>query len=612
MAFLQPANIPSRHDVPARLQTVAKCLREFLPDEVTVWLEWTGDGEGRALHRAFEQQRLEGLDAAGERGDAYLVVLDPSCGIVILEAPERTRSGKRRGRRRRIDRDRLGDLTERRASDLRRSLDARNVARLPVAVAAAYPDLQAQEAAGIRADVPLLCAQDFLSEALRPALQEIAGGRRVPVPQQEESAARAAVNPGIVIRGTQGQLFAPQRESDDEILRTLDRKQERLAHGLGPGYRLIRGVAGSGKTLVLTYRARHMARHFPHWHILLLCFNKALSLALAHQVAEHDCVRVCTVDALARRVLATTGRTPDDEDRPDFDRRRRAAVPAVSDLDKSKLFDMVLVDEAQDLDEAGLDLAWAMLKPGRDHFVMALDGAQMIYRRRMAWNPPGLTARGRTTILDVNYRNTREILDLGRELLIRLGRKPDTHQPDDLDVLVEPDQAVRTGRPPLSLHCSDLRGEAEAIAKRVQELRAGGAPSDQIAVLLGTEDLRHDVVRLVPDAFDTKAGRNRDKIFDVGGKVRVATLGLLKGLEFRHVIVGGANHIWVRPTSPETLAEDQRRLLYVAVTRATETLTITYSDKGIMSALQSLPKIGQLPGRTRPDPEPGGPLGVAD
>lgn len=591
MAFLQPANIPSRNDVPARLQTVAKCLREFLPDDVTVWLERTGDGERLALHREFEQQRFEGLAAAGDQGEPYLVVLDPSSGIVILEAPSRTRPGKRRSRRRRIDRDRLRDLTARRAADLRRCLDARNVARLPVAVAAACPDVTAMEAASIRADVPVLCADDFDSETLRPALQEIAGGGRQPMPE-EEAAARAAVNPGIVIRGTQGQLFAPQRESDDEILRTLDRRQERLAHSLGPGYRLIRGVAGSGKTLVLTYRARHMARHFPHWRILLLCFNKALSLALAHQVAEHDGVRVHTVDALARRVLAAAGRSPDDENRPDFDRRRRDAIDAAPGLDESKLFDMVLVDEAQDLDEAGLNLAWAMLKPGRDHFVMALDGAQMIYRRRMAWNPPGMTARGRTTILDVNYRNTRQILDLGRELLMGLGREPETHQPDDLDVLVEPDKAVRTGRPPALLACSDLRGEAEAIAERVQELRSGGAPTDQIAVLLGTEDLRHDAMRLVPDAFDTKAGRNRDRIFAADGKVRVATLGLLKGLEFRHVIVGGANHIWVRSASSETLAEDQRRLLYVAVTRATETLTITYSGKGIMSVLQSLPRLG--------------------
>ena len=594
MAFLQPPNIPSRNDVPARLQTVAKCLREFLPDEVTVWLERTGDGDRRALRKEFDQQRFQGFTDSDDDSESYLVVLDPAAGILLLEAPSRIRVRRRRGRRTKIDRDRIRHLTERRVSDLRDGLDARSVRELPVRVALALPDVSASDAGAMRAEVPVLCADDFSREALRPALQEILGGGRRAIPEADESAARAAVNPEIVIRGTQGQLFAPVTDRDDEeILRTLDRKQEQLARSLGPGYRLIRGVAGSGKTLVLTSRARHMATHFPHWRILLLCFNKALSLALVQHVAEHSKVRVHTLDALALRVLNTTGRAPDDERRPDFPQRRRDALEAVSGIDESTLFDMVLVDEAQDLDEAGLDLAWAMLKPGRDHFVMALDGAQMIYRRRMAWNPPGMTARGRTTILDVNYRNTREVLDLGLQLLAGIGRDhSSSRNPDDLDVLVQPDRAMRIGRTPACLACADPRREAEAIAERVEELRRDGARPDEIVVLLGTEDLRHDVMRLVPDAFDTKPIRNRDRLFDVHGKVRVATLRLLKGLEFRHVIVGGANHITVQSADSRSSAEDQRRLLYVGVTRATETLTITYSGEGIMSALEKVPELG--------------------
>ena len=54
-------------------------------------------------------------------------------------------------------------------------------------------------------------------------------------------------------------------------------------------------------------------------------------------------------------MLKTTGREAGDERRPDFDRCRRDALEAVSDIDESKLFDMVLVDEAQDLDKAGLE-----------------------------------------------------------------------------------------------------------------------------------------------------------------------------------------------------------------------------------------------------------------
>ena len=593
MAFLQPANIPSRNDVPARLQTVAKCLREFLPDEVTVWLERTVDGEHRALREEFDQQQFEGIDDSDDDSEAYLVVLDPGAGILVLEAPSRIRVRRRRGRRAKIDRDRIRELTARRVVHLRDSLDSKSITELPVRIALALPDLSASDAGAMRAEVPVLCADDFSREALGSALQEVLGGGGRPIQQAQESAARAAVNPEIVIRGAQGQIFAPVTDRDDEeILRTLDRKQEQLARSLGPGYRLIRGVAGSGKTLVLTCRARHMAGHFPKWRILLVCFNKALSLALERHVAEHTNVRVHTLDALALRVLNTTGRGPDDERRPEFAQRRRDAKEAVADIDESKLFDMVLVDEAQDLDEMGLDLAWAMLKPGRGHFVMALDGAQMIYRRRMSWNPPNLTARGRTTILDLNYRNTRQILDLGEQLLVGIdAHDSESSNPDDLDILVKPERAERMGLPPSCLACSSLRGEAEAICRRVEELLAKGAEPDQVAVLLGTEELRYDVTRLVPNAFDTKAGRNRDRIFDVRGKVRVATLGLLKGLEFRHVIVGGANHIRVHSTSPETLAEGQRRLLYVGVTRATETLTITYSGTGIMSELEGVPKL---------------------
>ena len=593
MAFLQPANIPSRNDVPARLQTVAKCLREFLPDEVTVWLERTGEGERRALRKEFEQPRFEGLDDTGDAGEPYLVVLDPAAGVAVLEVPRVPAPGMRKTRSV-VDQRRVRALTAERISNLRRHLDARSVRGLPVVGVWAFPEASTDDLDNLPPDQLVLGAEDFASDALRPALHRMMGGRRRPLRQAQQSAARAAVKPEIVIRGTQGQLFAPPAHQDDEeILRTLDRKQERLASSLGPGYRLIRGVAGSGKTLVLTCRARHMARHFPHWRILLVCFNKALSLALAQHVAGHGNVRVHTLDALALKVLATAGRQSGNEGRPDFDRRRRDALEAISDIDESKLFDLVLVDEAQDLNKAGLDLAWAMLRPGRDHFVMALDGAQMIYRRRMTWNPPGLTARGRTTVLDVNYRNTREVLDLGQQLLAGIGRDvSSSRNPDDLDVLVKPDRAVRIGLPPVCLACADLRRESEAIAERVEELRRGDARPDEIVVLLGTEDLRHDVMRLVPDAFDTSRRQDRDRIFDVRGEVRVATLRLLKGLEFRHVIVGGANHISVHGTGGESIAEDQRRLLYVGVTRATETLAITYSGEGIMSGLDSLPERG--------------------
>ena len=195
MAFLQPQNIPSRSDVPARLQNVAKCLREFLPDDVTVWLERTDDGERDALRKEFEQQRFEGLGEAAENSEAYLVVLDPAAGIAILEAPSRLPVRKSSGRASKIDRSRIRDSTAQRASELRSGLDARSVVGLPVVVAQALPGMSASNADAMLSDIPVLCADDFTPEALRPALHEIIGGRRRPLRARARNAARAAVNP---------------------------------------------------------------------------------------------------------------------------------------------------------------------------------------------------------------------------------------------------------------------------------------------------------------------------------------------------------------------------------------------------------------------------------
>ena len=72
MGFLIPENIPSRNDVPELLQDVARCLRDMVDDSVTVWLHET-DGAPQAL-----------------------LVLDPSAGLVLLEAPSQTTLGLRK------------------------------------------------------------------------------------------------------------------------------------------------------------------------------------------------------------------------------------------------------------------------------------------------------------------------------------------------------------------------------------------------------------------------------------------------------------------------------------------------------------------------------------
>lgn len=68
-----------------------------------------------------------------------------------------------------------------------------------------------------------------------------------------------------------------------DSLKVMDLTQEAIARGLGDGHRVIHGVAGSGKTLILAYRCQYLARTLSK-PILVLVFNKALAAWLQFQI----------------------------------------------------------------------------------------------------------------------------------------------------------------------------------------------------------------------------------------------------------------------------------------------------------------------------------------
>src|SRR5699024_6008517 len=82
----------------------------------------------------------------------------------------------------------------------------------------------------------------------------------------------------------------PAPYQDDLLLslhdmKTMDLHQENLAKQIGDQNRLIRGVAGSGKTLILASRAKLLAKQHPDWKILILCYN--ISMASYIQQKTH-------------------------------------------------------------------------------------------------------------------------------------------------------------------------------------------------------------------------------------------------------------------------------------------------------------------------------------
>ncbi|MBO9309435.1 MAG: UvrD-helicase domain-containing protein [Chloroflexi bacterium] len=126
---------------------------------------------------------------------------------------------------------------------------------------------------------------------------------RHPITQSALDVIRGVIDPRLIIKDSQnrdvGTLSFPQEAVIVEQSKSLAQQAQLLPDGapsaaasapeaeLQPELevRLIRGVAGSGKTLVLVERARRLSERYPDRRILVVTFNKNLANALREQLA---------------------------------------------------------------------------------------------------------------------------------------------------------------------------------------------------------------------------------------------------------------------------------------------------------------------------------------
>ena len=246
----------------------------------------------------------------------------------------------------------------------------------------------------------------------------------------------------------------------EEIARVMDLEQERLARSLGDGHRLLRGVAGSGKTIVLLCRVRYLLDQHPDWKILVVCYNRVLA-GFLHRTIGDKRVEVSTFDAWCRRQLQAAGvDVPEPPGRgPQWDEFWVEKVPALLSqaFDEGRVptgaYQAILVDEGQDFADTWYRLLIRALDPEANRLFIGLDSSQNVYRRRISWRSLGIQIAGRTRVLKRNYRNTRSILSAAYAIVQELDAAE--ADPGELvSSLVVPDQALREGPAP-ELACLD-------------------------------------------------------------------------------------------------------------------------------------------------------------
>lgn len=390
---------------------------------------------------------------------------------------------------------------------------------------------------------------------------------------------RAIIHPEIIIQ-------KPAKKKTDNIsLAVLDLQQEREALNIGDGHRLIFGVAGSGKTVLLIARARWLASQKPDAQILVLCYNRALSAFLSNTLGDCQNVRVQNFHrwAMAQGVRMRDG----DKFRSDDAIGDSLLAQLRNGQGEAMKYEAIFVDEAQDFESVWFACAREALKnPNDGDLLITGDATQGLYeRRRVYWSSLNIKAKGRTTYLYRNYRNTREVLELAS---VFAHLDADDAGGDSIgSVSIDISKSVRSGFSPIFTSCVERDQESQKIVELVQGLLEGRWGNQEIPPLQRREigilypriskpvketfpRLLEDLEGLTTTIWINDPKHRGDASLIHEDALKVQTIHSAKGLQYRAVIV-----IWsdLLP-HPGGVIED-RKLLYVALTRPEEFLAIT-------------------------------------
>ncbi len=391
---------------------------------------------------------------------------------------------------------------------------------------------------------------------------------------------------------TQGALFDDSDASADlpDVMRVMDLQQEQLARSLGEGHRVIHGVAGSGKTMILGYRAEYLAKASTDHSkpILILCYNEPLAVKLAAVMEAKglaDRVHVRNFHKWCRQQLVAFGQTLPRQGPTMFDEMVDFVIRAVQRKQiPSGQYMAVMIDEGHDFAPEWLTLVTQMVDPSTNSLLLLYDDAQAIYKKKrlkFTLKSVGIEAtRGRSTILKVNYRNTRQILKVASLFAGELLKASNDDLDNDDSPTVAPVGCGREGAEPLVIRLPSLNAEAAEIAERLSQAHQEGLAWSDMAIICRN----YTVMDICAHALERKRlphqVRRKSGTFNPNADaIKVMTMHVSKGLEFSLVALPGIGQL---PT-PGVDEQEEAQLFYVASTRATSQLILTSSADSIFS-----------------------------
>ena len=361
-----------------------------------------------------------------------------------------------------------------------------------------------------------------------------------------------------------------------------------------PGRHRVRGVAGSGKTQVLAYRAAKLASQ--GYRVLVLTFN----LTLWHLV--HDMVNKSPFAFYWRNLDITYfhGFCKDifnefNEVWPrkscDAESLFREVVPnkviEIISANEYRQYDAILIDEGQDFCVEWYRMLCHFLT-SRDEFVVVCDKKQNIYARELRWLDKRVgerTEEGKSQVDKFGkWIDLKKIIRLPAriaELSIKFSTEFDLYRDKDMDINVEKPDLFNQFEDHVvwwNVENYDWLCKVKKAFELIKNQATHKHPSDTVILLpdryVGLrcvhyfESKKKVLVNHVFEDADDKIHHKYKKAFWMGdSRLKMSTIHSFKGWEVQNVIV----------VIPSFIRGDERvndNVIYTAITRPKENLIV--------------------------------------
>jgi hypothetical protein len=385
--------------------------------------------------------------------------------------------------------------------------------------------------------------------------------------------------------------------------------------------RLVRGVAGSGKTAVLAHwlvKTLRRMKDMPDLKVWAVFANHSLSGLIREMVEEAwanvgvagcsawDCVQLWHIS----HVLNTLGIRMPADDPFDYDGAARLYLMRNRPDSLPPLCHAMFIDEAQDIGPSALQLLTSLVaqtddaNPNSRSVNIFYDNAQNVYGRRTPkWSDIGLDMRGRSFVMQESFRSTQPITEFALNVLYRL--RPEELDGDhgeliDRGLIERTDRAGKVwwnvrfnrthGPVPIVRQYPDLDAEFDALGNQLMSwIRKDGIRPTDICIIYNSGTVKARLENQVGTRLKSVGARLEVQVGTAFSRdantVVASTAQSYKGYESEVVVVAGADKFVAQEKG--ILANN----LYVALTRARSLLAVygmkDKSEKGgrIMSVL---------------------------